>query len=418
MPRLSGDGNVTLTDDVIAKEALRLLKNELIAMQCVNRDITPRYGEFGDTISVKLPARVKSASGRTLVKQPMVDRVTALVCDNQEHVGLEFNAIDRSLSITEFATRYLKSATSQLAHAVDKSILVAAKNGFFHSTGTPGTALDTDEFIDAAAFQTMLGHPNDGMSHNILNPLDAASIRKELKTLYNPEMVKTAIERAYCGPLAGSDSFETAQMISHTVGDHGGTPLVAGASQAGTTLNIDGAPASRTGFLKRGDVITIAGVFSVNPRTYESTGELHQFVVTADVDSDGAGLAAIPISPEINDGNQTTLDKEGASISTRAFQNVTALPADNAAITIMGAANTTYRQNLLLHKDAVTVAPVDITIPDTAPLAKRVRDEDSGLSILMTGQYNITDMVQTYRLDVLWAVKALYPELGRRIWGQ
>lgn len=417
MPRLSGDGNVTLTDDVIAKEALRLLKNELIASRCVNTDVTPRFGEHGDTISVKLPARVKSASGRTLQKQPMVDKVTTLVVDNQEHVGLEFNAVDRSLSITEFSSRYLKSATSQLAHAVDKSILMAGKNGFFNSSGTPGTTPDTDEFIDAAAAQTMLGHPNDGMSHNILNPLDAAGVRKELKTLYNGDMVRTAVERSYCGPMAGSDSYETAQMVSHTVGAHGGTPLVAGASQSGSSLNIDGGTNSTAGFLKAGDVFTIAGVFSVNPRTYESTGMLQQFVVTADAATDGSGATTLSISPEINDGNQTTLDKAGNNVSTRAFQNVTALPADNAAITVMGAAGTTYRQNLLMHRDAITLAPVDFVTPETAPLAKKVRDEDSGLSILMTGQYTINDMTQTYRLDVLWAVKALYPELGRRVWG-
>jgi hypothetical protein len=35
MPRLEGSGNVILTDDVIASEALRLLKNNLVAARCV-----------------------------------------------------------------------------------------------------------------------------------------------------------------------------------------------------------------------------------------------------------------------------------------------------------------------------------------------------------------------------------------------
>ena len=37
----------------------------------------------------------------------------------------------------------------------------------------------------------------------------------------------------------------------------------------------------------------------VNPQNRESTGALQQFVVSANVDSDGAGLATLPIAPEI-----------------------------------------------------------------------------------------------------------------------
>lgn len=417
MPALNGENNVYLTDDVIAKEALRLLKNELIATRYVHRDHEQRFGKIGDTISIKLPSRIKSASGRTLVKQPMVDRTTTLKVNKQEHVGLEFNSVDRTLSLHDFSERHMKSGISQIAHQVDLSIIEKATVGGFFSSGTPGVAVNTDTFIDARAAMTMIGHPNDGMSMHLLNPLDAAEVRKDLKTLYNPQEAQDAVRKAMCGNLAGFESYETAQMVPHIVGDYGGTPLVAGASQTGNTLNIDGGSTSTTGFLLPGDVFTIAGVFSINPRTYRSTGLLQQFTVVAAADTDGSGATQLTISPEVNDGTLTTLDAEGNTISLAAYQNVTNAPADNAPITVMGNANTAYRQNLTMHRDAVALACVDMHLPQSAPVKARVRDEQSGLSIMMTAQYNINEMEETYRMDVLWGVDAVYPELIRRTWG-
>jgi len=417
MPRLEGTDNIILTDDVIAKEAMRLLKNNLVATRLCHRDHEQRFGSIGDTISVKKPSRIKSASGRTLVKQPMVDQVVAVKVDNQEHVGLEFNSIDRSLTLGDFSSRHLASGISQIAHAIDSSIIRTAKNAFFFSSGTPGGAVTSDNFVDAAAYMSMVGVPADNMCANLLNPLDAASYRKDLTSLNNPAMVKAAIERSYLGYMGGSESYETAQMIPHTVGALGGTPLVVGASQTGATLNVDGGSNSVTDWMLEGDVFTIAGVYEINPRTYVSTGRLQRFVCTADVDTSGTGTVTIPISPAINDGTVTGVDKTGASISLAAYQNVTAAPADNAAITVIGSAGTTYRQNLTFHRDAVSLAMIDIHLPESAPVAKRVRDEDTGLSLLLTAQYDINDMTETYRVDALWACDAIYPELGHRVWG-
>lgn len=82
----------------------------------------------------------------------------------------------------------------------------------------------------------------------------------------------------------------------------GGVPLVAGASQSGETLTTDGWTAGVTHVVRAGDVIRIAGL---NPL----------YRVVADASSDGAGLAALTISPPIPAGSS---------------------PADNAAITRTG----------------------------------------------------------------------------------
>lgn len=416
MTRLNGDDNVLLTDDVIAKEALRLLKNELVYARLVHRDLEPKFGKIGDTISIKLPYRTKTASGRTLVKQPMVDRTTQLQINRQEHFALEFNQLERTLAIQNFSDRYLKSGISQLAHAIDRSIAETAARQFFFGSGTPGTALNTDTFTDVRAYMTMVGVPTDGMVNAVLNPLDAAAVQKDVKKFAHQALVKRAIEAAYLGPLSGMDAFDTAQQPMHTVGAYAGTPLVNGATQTGSTLVTDGWSNSITGLLKVGDTFTIAGVYEVNPRTYQTTGRLQRFVVVSDVNSNGSGQASITISPAINDGSLTTVDANGDPVSLAAYQNVTAAPADNAAITVIGTAGTTYRQSVAFHRDAIALAMIDIELPEAAVVKKRVRDDQSGVSLAMTAAFDINDLTQIYRIDALWGVKAIYPELGHRIY--
>jgi len=73
-----------------------------------------------------------------------------------------------------------------------------------------------------------------------------------------------------------------------TASSSAGTPVVNGASQTGDTLNIDGVPASQTGYLKAGDYIQL-GTTS-NARIYK---------VLDDADSNGSGEVALTIYPDL-----------------------------------------------------------------------------------------------------------------------
>ena len=408
-------GNRILTDDIIVKEALRLLKNNLVTAPLVHRDLEKRFAKVGDVISLKKPFRTKTASGRVLQKQPMIDQTIPFEINRQQHFGLEVTMRDRTLSIEQFSERYLKSGITQLANVVDRSILLQLKKAFF-SSGTPGSAIGTKQFHLAKAYMNKVAVPDDGMRRSILDPLDAAEIADAIANKNNEAMVKVALQKGYMGPLAGFDLFESANIPTHTVGAYSGTPLTNGADQTGSSIVTDGWTASTTGLLKEGDVITFAGVFEINPQSYESTGRLQHFVVTADVDSDAGGAATIPISPSINDGTLTTTDSEGNSISLAGYQNVSAAPADGAAITVLGAADTTYRQNFMFHRDACALAMVDLELPQSATVKSRVRDPDSGLSLCMTGAYDITEQSEITRIDAVWGTHMIYPELAHRMW--
>ena len=409
--------NNLLTDDVIAKEALRLLKNNLVMAKCVYRNYEKTFGKVGDTIRLKLPYRVKSASGRVLVKQPMVDQTIPFKIDYQEHVGLEYTVKDKTLDIMQFSERYLKSGMVQIANKIDRSLTMTLKKAF-HSSGTPGVRPGKYiDFATAAAKQTTYAVPDDGMRHAVIDPFTCATLSDEVTKLFKESMVETAYKKGYKGPVANYDTYESQNLPKHTVGDHGGTPLAGAGITNGSVVNITGGTASTTGFLKAGDVITFDGVFGVNPQNYETTGLLQEFVVTADVDTDAGGLATINISPALNDGTATTTNPEGASISLAAYQNVTALPAENAPMTVLGTANATYEQNYLFHRDAIALAMIDLELPQSATIKSRAADPETGLSLTLTGAYDINEQTEIHRIDAVWGADMIYPELALRLWG-
>lgn len=409
--------NNLLTDDVIAKEALRLLKNNLVMAKCVYRNYEKTFGKVGDTIRLKLPYRVKSASGRVLQKQPMVDQTIPFKIDYQEHVGLEFTVKDKTLSIQQFSERYLKSGMIQIANKIDRSLTMTLKKAF-HTSGTPGVRPGKYiDFANAAAKQTTYAVPNDGMRHAVIDPFTCASLSDEVTKLFKESMVEMAYKKGYRGEVSEYKTYESQNLPKHTVGNYSGTPLVAGTITNGDTITTDGWTASVTGLLKAGDVITFGGVFGVNPQNYETTGLLQEFVVLEDVDSDAGGLATIKVSPSLNDGTATTTNADGDTISLKAYQNVTALPADNAPITVLGTANTTYEQNYLFHRDAIALAMIDLELPQSAVVKARAADPETGLSLLMTAAYDINEQSEITRIDAVWGADMIYPELALRLWG-
>jgi len=412
--------NSLLTSSIIANEALRLLKNELVMAPLVHRNYEQEFGKVGDSIQIKLPFRAKTASGRVLVKQPMLDKTTTLEISNQEHFALEYTAKDKRLSIKQFSERYLKTGIIGLANAIDRSQLLTLKNAFHSSLAAGGIGTRPGAFIDfanAGAKQTTYAVPM-AMRRSVLNPFTCAQLSDQVTKLFNEGMVKGSYTKNYRGTVSNYDTYESQNIPTHTVGDHGGTPLNDGAGINGSIINIKGGSLTTTDFLLAGDVITVAGVFGVNPQNYTSTGILQEFVVQADVDTDGSGDVAVTVSPELNDGNGTVQNAAGDTISSAGYQSVSDLPVDGAAVTVLGVANTEYEQNYLFQRDAIALAMIDFELPETAVVKERVRDPQTGLSLTMTGAYDITQQSEIHRIDALWGTKLIYPELAMRLWGQ
>jgi len=89
-----------------------------------------------------------------------------------------------------------------------------------------------------------------------------------------------------------------------------GTPLVDGAAATGTTLPTKGWTASQTGVMLAGDLLTVFGHSKV-------------YMVTADADSDGTGLASLSIRPAL-----MATPADGAAITVSAVTFNVALVSD------------------------------------------------------------------------------------------
>jgi P22 coat protein - gene protein 5 len=403
--------NTIITSSMIAREALMQLKNNLVMGNLVHREYKNEFvnEKTGGTVSIRKPVKFTATDGATLSKQDVTEGKTSIAVDQRKHVGWEFATQDLTLSIEEYSERYIKPAMITLAQQVETS-LTGLYNKVPNLVGTPGTVPSTFAHLGAAGQRLDEGAVPKSPRAAVLNPASSWSLADGLKGVFVQEKAKGAFEEAKIGRYAGFDTFMGQSVKVHTVGGLGGTPLVNGASQSSTyadtkdtgsqSLITDGWTAAAANRLKKGDVITVAGVFAVNPVTKESTGVLQHFVVNADVASDGSGNATLSISPPI--------------ITSGAYQTVTAVPADNAAITVKtGTASTGYAQNLCFHKNAFAFVPVPLAMPDGA--AFKARQSADNLSVRVVKDYDVTNDTDIIRLDILYGVAAIYPELATRL---
>jgi hypothetical protein len=398
--------NTLLTISMITNEALRVLVNSLTFTKRVNRQYDSRFGvegaKIGTTLNVRKPPRYVGRTGQAISIEDATETQVPVALTTQFGVDMSFSSADLALSIDDFSGRFIKPAIATVANKIDFDGMQLYKT-VSNSVGTPGTVPNAFlTYLQAGVLLDNNATPMDGERSIVINPLMQATIVDALKGLFqSSNQIKQQYEKGEMGTSAGFNWYMDQNTAVHTVGPLGGTPLVNGAAQTGSSLVTDGWTALAAARLKQGDVFTIANVFGVNPQNRQSTGALQQFVVTADVSSDGSGNATIPIFPAI------TL--------TGAFQTVNALPADNAALTIVGAAAANTPQGMAFHKDAFTLACADLPLPRGVDMAARVSDQQTGLSIRMIRDYNISTDQFPCRLDILYGWKELYPQLACRI---
>ena len=400
-----------LTISMIAKELLMQLENNLVFAKGVRRSYDGYFGDknaqIGDTITIKYPNRFRGRSGRVMSTEDIKHKSTSLTLDTQFGVDVEFTSKDLALSLGDFATEYLTPAAVTIANKIDADGL-ALYNQIANAVGTPGTvASDLNTYLLAGVALDEEGVPMDGQRSLLVNPRTQAAVVNANKNLYTPvDDIAKQYRTGNMGTAAGFKWSVTQNLPTHTVGPQGGTPLVKGASQSGATLITDGWTAAAGNRLKKGDSFTIAGVYAVNPQSRASTGQLRIFTVTADAASDAAGEASLAIYPAID------------ASTTSAWQNVTAVPADNAAITVLGASNATSLLSLAYHKDAFALGSVDLPLPTSVGKgAYRVSDPSSGLAVRVIQGYDITNDIHPTRMDVLYGWKCLYPQLACKIFG-
>lgn len=400
--------NTLLTISMITREALRVLENNLTFAKGVNRQYDDQFAKsgakIGDTLNIRKPARYVGRTGATLSVEDHTETSVPLQLATQFGVDVQFTSKDLALSLDDFGKRFLNPAMATVANKIDRDGLLSYRD-VFNAVGTPGTVPNSLlTYLNAGVKMDFQACPKDGERSIVVGPLAQATIVDALKGLFqSSDQIKDQYESGNMGRTAGFKWSMDQNVITHTFGPQGGTPLVNGASQTGTSLATKGWTASAASRLKQGDIFTIAGVNAVNPQTRQSTGQLAQFVVTADFSSDGSGNGAVSIYPAIT--------------TSGAFQTVDSSPADGAAITVMGTASQLSPAHLAYHRDAFCLGMADLPLPGGVDMASRISDNQLGVSIRMVRQYDIVNDRFPCRLDVLYGWKTIYSELACRVQG-
>lgn len=408
--------NTLITPDWITKESMRVLTNNLKFAGTINRSYDDQFSQAGAkvgyTIKARLPQRFRTTKGQALQVQAINDQFVPVTITDQANVGIAFGTAQMTMEVDMYRERYIKPAAEQLANTIDYDGLSRLYSDVYFSVGTPGTAPTSNlTYLQAGTKLTNAACPIEDRKV-VMDPNSMAVIANANLALFNPQAkISEAFRKGmFAADVLGiADWYMDQNVARHTTGTYtASTPLVNGASQTGSSLVTDGWASGATS-LKKGDVFTVGGVFAVNPQNYQSTGELQQFVVTQDI-SDTTGAMTIGISPAIIPSGQ--------------LQTVSASPADNAVITVLGAtsatagtlAATVSSQNLLFHPDAFTMASADLEMPQGGADSSRVSSNKLGFSMRFVKQYSIQTDQNAARLDILYGFKTLRPELAARIW--
>lgn len=228
--------------------------------------------------------------------------------------------------------------------------------------GTVGTAATTWEHVaQAGAVLETTGVPNDGKWCYLVNPYTQIKLAGDQRGLGGETGAMSANQRATI-----SENFAGMKVMSATTlgtvstgsgadrtGALNGAPTATYTSVKDTmqqNLVVDGFQANLE--VKAGDRLTIAGCNRLNLSTREpvvdGSGNKVPFtaVVAEDVTLDGTGAGTIKIAgPAIYE-------------ATGAYNTVDAAPADNAVVTLGGAASTILQPNLFFHKEAFGIGSV------------------------------------------------------------
>lgn len=400
--------NSLLTIDMITRKGLAILENNLVLSRNINRQYDDSFAvegaKIGSSLRIRLPDRVLVTDGAALQTQDDNEQYTTLTVSTQKHVGINFTSAELSMSLDDFADRVLKPRISQLASSIDADVAnVFASVG--NSVGTPGTTPAT-----ALAMLQAQQKMNEAAApmyprYLTVNPAANAALVNGLSGFFNPsDSISRQFKSGMMGEnVQGYEEVNMSQSIkSFTVGSRtatGGTTSAAVTTEGATTIAITGAGASAT--IRAGDVFTVAGCFAVNPQTRESTGSLFQFVALADVALNGSGAGTITVAPIYS--------------AAHPLATVLSLPATSSAVVFMGAASTTYPQNIAYHKDAFTLATADLILPQGVDMASRANH--NGISMRIVRQYDINNDRMPCRVDVLYGYAAIRPQLACRVWG-
>ena len=202
--------NTILTPEIIAREALMVLRNNAVMAKLVHRDYSNEFvAGVGDTITIRKPAtfEAKEFTG-TIEVQDATESGIPVKMDKHLDVSFAVTSKEMTMDIENFSQQLLIPAMQAFNDKVDTYLLGLYKD-ITASVGD-GTALPTaiDPIVDAGA---LLNQAKAPMADRrlVLDPLTEAAFMK-LGTFHEADKVGdngTALREASLGRKFGFDTY-------------------------------------------------------------------------------------------------------------------------------------------------------------------------------------------------------------------
>lgn len=425
---MANDTILTISD--ITNESLMVLENKLPFAAHVRRDYDSSFGvegaKIGDTLNVRKPPRFIGTVGPNLNVEDYNQTSVPVQLGNtasygaQFHVDVAFTTKDLRLSLGAFSDNVVVPAVAAIANKVEVDGLLMAKNSTANIVGTPGTPPNSAlTFLTATAFLDSEAAPRDGKRAAVIDQWSNASIVDGLKGLFQAgDKIADQYKSGLMGVGAlGIDYWKMGQNVAvHTFGSWAGSSastltastsdtgiLTSGWASSSTITLTQGATIT----LNKGDVISIAGIYPVNPQNRQVYGSKPRtFTVNATATGTGSGTFTVNVSPAIITAGQ--------------FQNCSVVTASTTAtvtpynIGVSGVGQNSA-QSIVLHKDAFTLVMADLPFVGGVDECARAASKEAGMSIRLVRQYTINNDQLPCRFDVLYGWAPLYPELAARV---
>lgn len=369
------------------------------------RDL-PDGAKIGDTVQVRLPQRWEVLEGQALQQQAILNQTVPVSITKQLQIAMGWSSSESALEVEKVQERYTKPAGQSMANKCDVFGAEQVYRSVYYYIGAPGQPITTnDAWLDGVALMRNVGVPEELCA--VLDPKTMAKFLAANQTLYNPTAFLSEMYKA--GKIAGAalgidEWFYDPNMPTFTTGSFtSSTPAVAGGSQTGSTLSIDG---MGTYSLPIGQNFTIDGVFALNPISFINTNELQQFTLTAA--ASGSSTATLSISPSI--------------ITTGALRTVSNAPANDAAVSFLGATGTVgatmtatnTKQSIVFNPAAFAWVSADLPVNLAGAVAGRTSDPQARLSMRYVDQYNIQTDQLPRRIDMLVGAASILPYFAFR----
>lgn len=364
--------NAFLTPNIIAREALIVLENNLVMANLVHRDYSDEFAQIGDTVTIRKPAKftAKNFTG-AISRQDASEGSVPVKIDRHRDVSFGVTSKELTLDIKDFSTQLISPAMRAIAQAVDEDLLNEVSN---ISATVSGTASPTDlkdiadmsKTLDIAKVpmdqRRLVLDPNHKYRYALTDNLSKVAYAGNGETLRNAELgrlytLDTYMDQNCPGSLATTPGTATSFKITGTKG----AVKVALSSVTAATATV-----------KKGDCFILDG---------------YRYHFTADATAASGAVAEVGIDAEL----------------VKDYQEATAVYVANKI------------HSLAFHRNAIALVTRPLALPMGASKAAIV--SHNGLGVRVVYGYDQDTKTDTVSLDIIYGIKTLDETMAVKLMG-